>query len=57
MIRPMHPDERTTQVMSALTDFPVWKSMVDRGVAKEVIKDVVKRLLLCYLTKARARKK
>ncbi len=51
-LRPADPDERTVRVVGALTDFSVWKSLVDRGVPKEEVAPIVVDLVLCWMGKA-----
>jgi len=51
-LRPAGPDEQTVQVVGALIDFSVWKSLVDRGVPKEETAPIVVDLVLCWMGKA-----
>jgi AcrR family transcriptional regulator len=51
-LQPIAPDEQTIQVITALTDFPVWQALIDRGVSKEVVTEVIKNLVLCSINKA-----
>lgn len=51
-LRPADPDERTLRVVGALTDFSVWKSLVDRGAPKEEVAPIVVDLVLCWMGKA-----
>ncbi len=51
-LRPADPDEQTIQVVGALTDFSVWKSLVDRGVSKEKGALIVVDLVRCWMGKA-----
>lgn len=55
-LRAQEPDEQTIRVASALTDFPVWKALSDRGLQKEVVTDAVRELLLCSLDRTRKTK-
>ncbi len=56
-LRPADPDEQTVQVIGALTDFSVWKSLVDRGPPKEEVSPIVVDLVLCWMGKVRRDKK
>ena len=48
-LRPLDPDEHMVQLIAALTDFLVWKSLADRGVAQETMADEVSKLLMCMV--------
>lgn len=39
-------DERTVQLVAALTSYPVWKALVDRGFAAETVPDLVQALVI-----------
>ena len=52
-LRSEEPDEQTIRIASALTDFPVWKALVDRGLHEEVVTEAVGELLLCSLSRAK----
>jgi AcrR family transcriptional regulator len=51
-LRSEEPDEPTVQVASALSDFPVWKALIDRGLETQVVTETVRELLLCSLSRA-----
>lgn len=53
-LRPADPDQQTVRIASALTDFPLWKSLRDKGLRKEVVTEVVRQLLLCALGTSKA---
>jgi AcrR family transcriptional regulator len=55
-LRAEETDEQTIRIASALTDFPVWKALSDRGLEKEVVTDTVRELLRCSLSRARKAK-
>ena len=48
-LRPLDPDEHRVQLITGLTDFLVWKSLADRGVAQETMADEVSKLLMCAI--------
>jgi AcrR family transcriptional regulator len=50
-LRPEEPNERTIRVASALTDFPVWKALIDRGLDTEEVTETVRELLRCSLSR------
>lgn len=52
-LSPLAANEGAVRVVSALTDFPVWKSLSDRGIAKEMIAAAVKDLVVCWLSEPR----
>jgi hypothetical protein len=52
-LRWAEPDEQAVRVASALTDFPVWKALIDRGLQEEVVTKTVGDLLLCSLSRGR----
>lgn len=45
---PAGPDERAAQTVSALLDFPVYKSFLERGIPKERAADTMNEVLLCW---------
>jgi AcrR family transcriptional regulator len=55
-LRAEEPTEQTISVASALTDFPVWKALSDRGLEPDVVTETVRELLFCSLSKTREAK-
>jgi AcrR family transcriptional regulator len=53
-LRPISPDEHTLRVAAALLDFPTWKALADRGLSADQIRDVVVKLLSCWVGQGRA---
>lgn len=52
--RPVQPDERTVRAVSALLDFPVFKSFRRHGVTKVEAEEIVNDMLLCWIRKIRS---
>lgn len=50
---PVRPDEHMVQEVSALLDFFTFKSFVDRDLSKERVANIMKEVLLCWITGAR----
>ncbi len=48
-LRPVQPDERTVQAVSALLDFSTFKSFMDRGIQKEQAAKTMNEVLLCWI--------
>ncbi len=46
-LRPIEPDDRLLRVVTALTGYPVWRALVDQGVAGEEVVSVLSGLLRC----------
>jgi AcrR family transcriptional regulator len=46
---PVGPDEGTVQPVSALLDFPTFKSFMDRDIRKEQAARTIKEVLLCWI--------
>jgi len=46
-LRPTAPDEHKVRVAAALLDFPTWKAIVDQGVDRAKVADVLTHLLAC----------
>ena len=47
------PDERTVQAVSALLDFSVFKSFLDRDIPKEQAAKTINEILLCWIDPSR----
>jgi len=52
-LRPVDPDERTVQAVSALLDFPVFKSFRRHGVPREEAEEIVNHMMLCWIRETR----
>ncbi len=52
-LRPVQPDERTVRAVSALLDFPVFKSFRRHGVTKVEAEEIVNDTLLCWISETR----
>lgn len=50
---PVRPDERTVQAASALLDFPIYKSFLERDIPKEQAANIMNEVLLCWINGAR----
>jgi AcrR family transcriptional regulator len=50
---PAGPDERTVQTVSALLDFPIFKSFLERGIQKEQVEEIMNEVLLRWINGAR----
>jgi hypothetical protein len=48
-LRPIQPDERVVRAVSALLDFPVFKSFRRHGVAKAEAEEILNGMLLCWI--------
>ena len=48
-LRPVASDERTVGAVSALLDFSVFKSFVERGIQKEQVAKIMNEVLLCWI--------
>jgi AcrR family transcriptional regulator len=48
-LRPLGPDEFTVEAASALLDFSVFKSFLERGIQKEQSAEITKEVLLCWI--------
>lgn len=48
-LRPIQPDEATVRAVSALLDFPVFKSFRRQDVRKQQAEEAVHNMLLCWL--------
>jgi AcrR family transcriptional regulator len=48
-LRPVRPDEGTVQAVSALLDFPTFKSFMDRDIPKEQAAKTMNEVLLCWI--------
>jgi AcrR family transcriptional regulator len=48
-LRPIQPDERTVRTLSALLDFPVYKSFRRHDVARAEVEETLNGMLLCWL--------
>src|SRR5215208_6681830 len=53
-LHPVQPDETTVQAVSALVDFPVFKSFAERGIQKEQAAKIMDEVLLCWINGARS---
>ena len=53
-LRPISPDPETVQVVGALTDFLMYRSLQVQGASGEVAENIVRRLILSWLEKASA---
>lgn len=53
-LQPVRPDETTVQAVSALVDFSVFKSFVERSVQKEQAAKIMGEVLLCWINGARS---
>lgn len=49
-LRPADPDERTVQVVQALTGFLTWQALVEAGVPREAAPGILRKLVLCCLS-------
>lgn len=50
---PARPDERTVQAVSALLDFSIFKSFLERDIQKEQAAKIMNEILLCWINGAR----
>jgi AcrR family transcriptional regulator len=48
-LHPARPDEDTVQAVSALLDFPTFKSFADRDIRKEQAAKTIEEVLLCWI--------
>jgi AcrR family transcriptional regulator len=48
-LRPIQPDERMIRAVTALLDFPVFKSFRRHGVAKAEAEEILTGMLLCWI--------
>lgn len=51
-LQPAAPDAQTIQIVTALTDFPVWQALHEREVSKEVITRVIHDSVLCWVARS-----
>jgi AcrR family transcriptional regulator len=50
---PVEPDERTVGTVSALLDFPTFKSFLERDIQKEQAAKIMNEVLICWINGAR----
>jgi AcrR family transcriptional regulator len=50
---PVRPDERAVQAVSALVDFSIYKSFLERDIPKEQVEEIMNEVLLCWINGAR----
>lgn len=52
-LRPAEPDERTVRAVSALLDFPVFKSFRRNDVKKAEAEEIINKMLLCWISQTK----
>lgn len=46
---PVRPDQRSVQTVSALLDFSIYKSFLERGIPREQAANIMSEVLLCWI--------